>query len=139
MSNEELILIAIDAMDRAYSPYSNFRVGAALLCENDIVYTGCNIENASFSATNCAERTAFFKAIEKGERSFKKIAVVGGNNGIINEYIPPCGVCLQVMSEFCNPDLKIILAKNEEDYIETSLRQLLPQSFTNKNMGESYE
>ncbi len=136
MNNKDLITEAFEAMNRAYSPYSNFKVGTALLSDSNAVYSGCNIENASFSATNCAERTAFFKAVEKGERSFKKIAIIGGSNGIVSDYIPPCGVCLQVISEFCDPDFKVILAKNEDDYIETTLKELLPLSFTNEKMGE---
>lgn len=129
MTNSELINLAIKAMNNSYSPYSRFKVGAALLCENDKVYTGCNIENAAYSPTNCAERTAFFKAVSEGERYFKKIAIVGGNNGIITDYITPCGVCRQVMREFCDDDFVIVIAKSEDDYKEYSLIELLPQSF----------
>ena len=129
MTNSELIKLAIKAMDNSYSPYSGFKVGAALLCDNNKAYTGCNIENAAYSPTNCAERTAFFKAVSEGERYFEKIAIVGGNNGIITDYITPCGVCRQVMREFCNDDFVIIVAKSENDYKEYSLIELLPQSF----------
>ncbi len=129
MTNSELINLAIKAMDNSYSPYSRFKVGAALLCENDKVYTGCNIENAAYSPTNCAERTAFFKAVSEGERHFKKIAIVGGNNGTITDYITPCGVCRQVIREFCDDDFVIVVAKSEDDYKEYSLIELLPLSF----------
>lgn len=129
MTNSELIKLAIKAMDNSYSPYSGFKVGAALLCKNGKAYTGCNIENAAYSPTNCAERTAFFKAVSEGERHFEKIAIVGGNNGIITDYITPCGVCRQVMREFCDDDFIIIVAKSENDYKEYSLIELLPQSF----------
>lgn len=129
MTNSELINLAIKAMENSYSPYSGFKVGAALLCENGRVYTGCNIENAAYSPTNCAERTAFFKAVSEGERCFKKIAIVGGNNGIITDYITPCGVCRQVMREFCDDNFIILVAKNPDDYKEYSLIELLPQSF----------
>lgn len=129
MTNSDLINLAIKAMSNSYSPYSRFKVGAALLCENDKVYTGCNIENAAYSPTNCAERTAFFKAVSEGERHFKKIAIVGGNNGIITDYITPCGVCRQVMREFCDDGFVIVIAKSEDDYKEYSLIELLPQSF----------
>lgn len=131
MKNEKLIKEAIQARDKAYTPYSKFKVGAALYCENGIVYTGCNIENAAYSPTNCAERTAFFKAVSEGERKFKKIAIVGGleEKGII-DYIFPCGVCRQVMMEFCNPEeFLIIVAKDEDDYKEYLLEELLPNGF----------
>ena len=101
MTKEQLASLAKDAMERAYSPYSNYKVGAALLCKDGSVYTGCNVENASFSATNCAERTAFFKAVSEGERDFSKIAVVGGKDLHFKDYFAPCGVCRQVMKEFC--------------------------------------
>lgn len=136
MTNNELIIKAIGAMNRAYAPYSEFYVGAALLTEDGNVYTGCNIENASYSVTNCAERTAFFKAVEAGERRFEKIAIVGGKNGEIINYIPPCGVCLQVMSEFCSPDFEVILAKSVDDYSIKTLKELLSLSFSKNKMGE---
>ncbi len=135
MNNKELINKAIEAMTQSYSPYSNFMVGAALLTSSGKVYTGCNIENASFSPTNCAERTAFFKAISEGERGFSKIAVVGALNGIITDYTYPCGVCRQVMIEFCNEDFLVIIAKSEDEYIEHKLSELLPHSFTSSDLG----
>lgn len=138
MKNECLINEAIKVMSYSYSSYSNFKVGAALLTESGKIYTGCNIENASFSATNCAERTAFFKAISEGERNFEKIAIVGGLNGIVSDYTPPCGICRQVMSEFCKPDFKIILAKSENEYIEYKLSEILPLSFSSVNLETNH-
>ncbi len=131
MENRKLIAEAIEARDRAYTPYSKFKVGAALQCENGNIYTGCNIENAALSPTNCGERTAFFKAVSEGERKFKKIAIVGGleDKGIV-DYVFPCGVCRQVMMEFCNEDeFIIIVAKDEKDYKEFLLKELLPNGF----------
>ena len=107
MKAEELLALAKEAMMGAYAPYSGFFVGAALLTKNGKVYTGCNIENAAFSPTNCAERTAFFKAVSEGEREFAAIAVVGGKGGVITSLCSPCGVCRQVMQEFCGPDFVI--------------------------------
>ncbi|MBQ2971902.1 MAG: cytidine deaminase [Ruminococcus sp.] len=135
MNNKELIKIAIEAMNHSYSPYSDFKVGAALLTTSGNVFTGCNIENASFSPTNCAERTAFYKAISEGERGFSKIAVVGGINGNLTDYTFPCGVCRQVMIEFCNEDFLVIIAKSEDEYIEHKLSELLPHSFTSSDLG----
>lgn len=128
MTKERLGSLAKDAMEKAYSPYSGYKVGAALLCKDGSVYTGCNVENASFSATNCAERTAFFKAVSEGKREFAAIAICGGKNGVIEGLFPPCGVCRQVMREFCEDDFEIHLLTKEE--IETyTLSQLLPVSF----------
>ena len=127
---QELIRQAMKARKMAYAPYSGFLVGAALVCEDGTVYTGCNIENASFSPTNCAERTAFFKAISEGQRKFRRIAIVGGKEG---EMVAPspCGVCLQVMAEFCEADtFEIIMARSEEDYTVRKLAELLPHSFS---------
>lgn len=129
MTNRELIKSAILAMQNAYAPYSGFKVGAALLTAGNDIYTGCNVENAAYSPTNCAERTAFFKAISEGERAFIKIAIVGGKNGIIKDYVPPCGVCRQVIREFCDDNFIIIVAKSENDYKEYRLIDLLPESF----------
>lgn len=129
MTNRELIKSAILAMQNAYAPYSGFKVGAALLTAGNDIYTGCNVENAAYSPTNCAERTAFFKAISEGERAFIKIAIVGGKNGIIKDYVPPCGVCRQVIREFCDYNFIIIVAKSENDYKEYRLIDLLPESF----------
>lgn len=128
MKDIELIEFAKQALKNSYSPYSKFKVGAALLCENGEVYTGTNIENSSFSATNCAERTAFFSAVSKGVRGFKKIAVIGGKNGEISDYCPPCGVCRQVMAEFCKKDFEIVLF-NGQQVKKYSLEEILPISF----------
>ena len=128
MTKEQLASLAKDAMTKAYSPYSGYKVGAALLCKDGSVYTGCNVENASFSATNCAERTAFFKAVSEGQREFTALAICGGKDGIIEGLFPPCGVCRQVMREFCEDDFEIHLFTREG--IETyTLGQLLPVSF----------
>jgi cytidine deaminase len=127
---KNMILEAIDSMKNAYTPYSNFLVGAALLTAKQKIYTGCNIENASFDPTICAERTAFAKAISEGERQFAAIAIVGGKNGMLVDYCPPCGVCRQVMREFVDPNkFLVILAKSEEDYVMLFLEELLPMSF----------
>ena len=128
MKPEVLIEYAVDAMGRSYAPYSGYKVGAALLCADGAVYQGCNIENASFSPTICAERTAFAKAVSEGEREFVAIAICGGKDGKIEGLFPPCGVCRQVMAEFCKPDFKIYLAK-PEGYEERTLAQILPDSF----------
>lgn len=133
----ELIKNALEAQKQSYSPYSNFSVGAALLSESNQIFKGCNIENAAFSPTNCAERTAFFKAISEGERTFRAIAIVGGKigkkNKTVEEFCSPCGVCLQVMIEFCDKEtFEIILAKNEEEYESYKLKDLLPLSFGEK-------
>ena len=127
-----LIRQALDAREKAYAPYSGFLVGAALLAADGNVYTGCNIENAAFSPTNCAERTAFFKAIADGVRHFSAIAVVGAMQGTAPEafdYVFPCGVCRQVMAEFCGEDFQIIAAKSPEDYRVYPLSDLLPEAF----------
>ena len=128
MTKEQLASLAKDAMEKAYSPYSGYKVGAALLCKDGSVYTGCNVENASFSATNCAERTAFFKAVSEGKREFSAIAICGGKDGVIEGLFPPCGVCRQVMREFCEDDFEIHLIT--QDGVETyTLGELLPVSF----------
>lgn len=127
---EQLIETAIDQLAFSYAPYSDFKVGAALLAENGTVYTGCNIENAAFTPTNCAERTAFFKAVSEGVREFKAICVVGGKDGKITGYAPPCGVCRQVMMEFCNPEtFLVILAASKEQYEIFTLKEILPLGF----------
>ena len=114
----------------SYSPYSKFRVWAALLTTGGKIYTGCNIENAAYGPSNCAERTAFFKAVSEGERDFAAICIAGGPDGAEElDYCPPCGVCRQVMSEFCGGDFEIILAKNDKDYKVFTLDQLLPERF----------
>ena len=129
MTDKELVLKAIDSMKNSYSPYSRFKVGAALLTENGKIYTGCNIENVAFGPSICAERVAFFKAISEGEKNFSKIAVVGGKNGIISSATPPCGVCRQVMREFCSDDFEILIVRENENYDKVLLKDLLPQSF----------
>lgn len=133
--NEVLVKAAIDATKYAYVPYSNFKVGAAILAKNGKIYTGCNIENASYSPTNCAERTAIFKAVSEGVTKFKKIAVVGGPNGNLENYCPPCGVCRQVISEFADEDFELILGTSENTYaIYNFFQEVLPLSFTAKEL-----
>lgn len=122
------------ARAQAYTPYSRFKVGAALLTKSGKVYTGCNIENAGYSATNCAERTAIFKAVSEGERDFEAIAIIGGKEGTTSPFCAPCGVCRQVIAEFCKKDFKIILG-NEEKYEVYTLDTLLPFAFTNEDLN----
>lgn len=129
MTNEELCALAVKAMENAYVPYSGYKVGAALLTKSGKIYTGCNIENSSYSPTVCAERTAIFKAVSEGEREFLKIAVAGGKNGVITGEFPPCGVCRQVMAEFCIPDFKILVVGGENSFNEYTLSDILPFSF----------
>ena len=131
--NKNLVNLAKEAMQKSYSPYSNFGVGAALLSKSGKVYSGCNIENASFSPTCCAERTAFFKAISEGETMFSKIAIVGGKNKEITDFCAPCGVCRQVMREFCDDDFIIVLS-NGEEIKEYKLSEILPVSFSPKDV-----
>ena len=128
---EEMIDLAIRQLDYSYAPYSHFHVGAALLAKNGTYYTGCNIENAAYTPTNCAERTAFFKAVSEGIKEFEAICIVGGKDGIPTEYAAPCGVCRQVMSEFCKADtFQIILVKEDGTYKIFTLEELLPGAFT---------
>lgn len=135
MANEELVRLAIEAMAFAYTPYSGFRVGAALLTAEGKVYQGCNIENAAYTPTNCAERTAFFKAVSEGQREFDAICIVGGKDGILSGYTAPCGVCRQVMMEFCNPEtFEVIAAVSEDDYRVFKLKELLPEGFGPDNL-----
>ena len=132
---EKLIETAIAQLDYSYTPYSNFKVGAALLTKNGDIYTGCNIENAAYTPTNCAERTAFFKAVSEGVRDFQAICIVGGKDGVLTEYAAPCGVCRQVIMEFCNPKtFQIILAIDKERYDIYTLEELLPQGFGPSNL-----
>lgn len=126
--------IAVDMRKMSYVPYSHFRVGAALLTEDGRIYTGCNIENAAYTPTNCAERTAFFKAVSEGERKFSAIAISGGPEDGPLQYCPPCGVCRQVMAEFCTGDFPIYLAKSETDRREYTLQDLMPERFTPANL-----
>ena len=128
MTPETLLSMAKEAMMKAYAPYSGFFVGAALLAKSGRVYTGCNIENASLSPTNCAERTAFFKAVSEGEREFEAIAVAGGTGGAVTGLCTPGGVCRQVMQEFCGPNFLIYMGK-ENGYETRTLGELLPLSF----------
>ena len=136
MEKQQLIREAIAARKRSYSPYSHFRVGAALLGKSGKIYTGCNIENAAYTPTNCAERTAFFKAISEGEKEFEMIAIVGGpQESTRMDYCPPCGVCRQVMAEFCEPKaFRILMARTETDYRECSLEEVLPFGFTKEEL-----
>ncbi len=128
MDFRKLIERALAAREYSYSPYSHFRVGAALLCQDGSVYTGCNIENRAYGPTNCAERTAVFKAVSEGKREFAAIAIVGGEDELVWCY--PCGVCRQVMAEFCNgEEFKIICAKSADEYRIFSLNELLPEMF----------
>lgn len=138
MTNAELILEAKKARERAYVPYSHFQVGAALLTKSGKIYHGCNIENAGYSPTNCAERTAFFRAVYDGEREFEKIAIVGGAEGTDgDEMCAPCGVCRQVMMEFCNPEeFQIVLADGKDKYVEFTLKEMLPYGFGPKNLNQ---
>ena len=134
ISDRELIVKAFEAQNFCYTPYSNFNVGAALLGTNGKVYQGCNIENAAFSPTNCAERTAFFKAVSEGQQDFSAIVIVENKADVKmgeGDYCAPCGVCRQVMAEFCNPEtFRVILAKSPDDYKEFLLKELLPLGFT---------
>ena len=131
----QLIEISIEQLKYSYTPYSGFKVGAALLAKNGSVYTGCNIENAAYTPTNCAERTAFFKAVSEGVKEFDAICIVGGKDGVLTEYAPPCGVCRQVMMEFCDSEtFQIILATDLEHYDIYTLKELLPLGFGPGNL-----
>ena len=134
LDTKTLISHALNAKNNAYAPYSHFKVGAALLCLDGTVYTGCNIENASYGATICAERVAIQKAVSDGNTDFSAIVITGGV-----DYCPPCGICRQVMSEFCAKDFEVILAKSETDYVLYPLAELCPLSFTNESMVENDE
>ena len=125
----EMIKTAARMLGKAYTPYSNWKVGAALLSEDGKIWGGCNIENASHGACNCAERTAFYSAISQGEKKFKAIVVLGGKNGIVTDFCAPCGICRQVMMEFCDEDFLVICAVNESDYRVFTLKELLPFGF----------
>ena len=129
MTAPELITLAKEAMGHAYAPYSGYHVGAALLCADGSVYQGCNIENAAYGPTNCAERTAFFKAVYDGHRDFSAIAVCGGKGGTVTGPLPPCGVCRQVMAEFCQEDFLIYLVGADNTWETLTLSQLLPYCF----------
>lgn len=135
---KELIGQAIEARRKSYSPYSHYQVGAALLTADGQIITGCNIENAAYGPSNCAERTAFFKAVSDGLREFSAIAIVGSPEGeALTQYAYPCGVCRQVMREFCEPEsFRVIVAKSEEDYRIMTLAELLPEGFGPENLRE---
>ena len=136
MRNKELVREALEARKQSYCPYSGFAVGAALLCGDGTVFRGCNIENAAYPATNCAERTAMFKAVSEGNTDFRAIAIVGGPKGKEpKDFCAPCGVCRQVMREFAAPDqFRILIAKTQEDFKEYTLGELLPESFGPDNL-----
>ena len=134
MTPEQLMAKAKEAMTNAYAPYSGYKVGAALLCKDGSVYQGCNLENAAFSPTVCAERTAFFKALYDGHREFTAIAVCGGKDGIITKAAPPCGVCRQVMAEFCKEDFLIYLTDETGIIYAYKLSEILPLGFSPANL-----
>ena len=137
MTEKQLCDMAVAMLERAYVPYSHFAVGAALLTGSGKVYQGCNIENSSFGATNCAERTAFFSAVYEGERDFTAIAVVGVPEGErVHELCPPCGICRQVMREFCGSGFRIYLSKGDGTYFEASLEEMLPFSFSQEDLSK---
>ena len=129
MTDTELLQKAKEAMENAYAPYSGFKVGAALLCEDGGVFTGCNVENASYGLTNCAERTALFKAVSEGVRSFTAIAIVGGMGGSCTDYAYPCGACRQALSEFCGADFRVVLGKDDSETAVMTLGALFPGAF----------
>ena len=130
MENKRLIELSKEAMGKAYAPYSGYKVGAALLTKQGKVYQGCNVENAAYTPSNCAERTAIFNAISEGDRDFEAIAIVGGKDGLVKDRFPPCGVCRQVLMEFCDPEtFRIVLAKDKGEYEEYTLKKLFPVSF----------
>ena len=135
MTDKELLLKAIEARKLAYAPYSNHKVGAALLGKSGRIYTGCNVENAAYTPTNCAERTAIFKAVSEGEREFVGIAVVGGLGDTLSEICAPCGVCRQVLAEFCDGDFKVVLGTPDKITV-TTLSALLPYSFGKKDLSK---
>ncbi|MCI8534812.1 MAG: cytidine deaminase [Hungatella sp.] len=135
MDKQKLIREAIRVLPKSYVPYSHFHVAAALLCKDQSIYTGINIENAAYTPTVCAERSAFFRAVNEGKREFEAIVICGGKDGILTDYCAPCGVCRQVMREFCDPKtFKIILAKSEDEYKEFTLEELLPLGFGPENL-----
>lgn len=132
MEEKQLIKEALEAREMAYVPYSSFKVGAALLAKDGTVYKGCNIENAGYSMTNCAERTAFFKAVSEGEKDFVKLAIVADTEGPVS----PCGACRQVISEFCDPGMEVILTNLKGDIQVTTVAELLPGAFSPKDLDK---
>lgn len=135
MTDFELMKAAVKARENSYAPYSGFRVGAALLAKSGKAYTGCNVENAAFAPTNCAERTAVFKAVSEGEREFSAIAIVGGRGQELSSLCAPCGVCRQVLAEFCDGNFRILLGTPEK-FSAFSMNDLLPYSFGKMNLEE---
>ena len=133
MTDRELLQYAVEAREMAYAPYSNFRVGAALVGKSGKLYKGCNVENAAYSPTNCAERTALFKAVSEGEREFTAIAIVGGMGETINDFCAPCGVCRQVLAEFCGPNFRVVLGTPDNPQA-FSFKDVLPYVFTKKDL-----
>lgn len=136
MNKKDLFMLAKDVMKNSYAPYSNYNVGAVLLTKNGNIYKGCNVENASYSVTCCAERTALFSAVAGGEKEFSAICIVGGKNGEITDYAMPCGICRQALAEFCDADFKVYVGINEDDIKEFTLGELLPCSFEKSKLGE---
>ncbi len=136
MDKKDLFILANDAMKNSYAPYSNYNVGAVLLTKNGNIYKGSNVENASYSLTNCAERTAIFSAVASGEKEFEAICIVGGKNGVIIDYAMPCGACRQVLSEFCDAEFKVYVGTDENNIKEFKLGELLPFSFNKSKLGD---
>ena len=139
MENKELVREALEARKQSYCPYSGFAVGAALLCGDGTIFRGCNIENAAYPATNCAERTAMFKAVSEGNMDFRAIAIVGGPKGKEpKDFCAPCGVCRQVMAEFCDPEtFQVILVNTPDDFKIFTLEELLPGAFTKQDITKA--
>ncbi len=129
MNEKHLCAMALEAMQGAYAPYSGYKVGAALLTADDRVYTGCNIENAAFTPTVCAERVALFKAVSEGVRDFGALAVAGGKDGVVSGAFPPCGVCRQALAEFCPPTMPVLVVEGVDSYRRYTLSDLLPEAF----------
>ena len=138
MTEKDLCTLALQAMKRAYAPYSGYTVGAALLTASGKVYCGCNIENASYTPTVCAERTAVFKAVSEGKREFSMLAVAGGKDGRVQGGFPPCGVCRQVLAEFCSPDFPILVVKEDGSWERYILSELLPAAFGPSHVQNSF-
>ncbi|MEE1353480.1 MAG: cytidine deaminase [Acutalibacteraceae bacterium] len=134
MTDRELLELASQAREHAYAPYSHFRVGAALLCKDGTVYQGCNIENASFGATNCAERTAIFRAVYDGQREFSALAIVGAREGEPEMFCYPCGICRQVLSEFCPEDMRLVFRDSSGSIEHHTLGELFPKGFGGENL-----
>ena len=135
MTDKELLLKAIEAREMAYAPYSDHKVGAALVGKSGKVYTGCNVENAAYTPTNCAERTAIFKAVSEGEREFTAIAIVGGLGDKLSDVCAPCGVCRQVLAEFCDGDLHVVMGTPDK-IVTSTLGELLPLSFDKSDLSK---